>query len=228
MAIPRRDFLERLAFGGVAAAGLDLGAATPAAGLDLAAARRPELAQQAWDLSWVNRITGDHRCVFDCTEIESGFGVLRALVWVAQYGQALGVRPGEMSPVVVIRHSAIPLAMNQAFWDRYGIGAAKSVRHPFTDEPTTKNPLLLEANELPPGFGTFNHAGLMAAGIPLLGCNLAFAECVRTVAKAEGVADDEARRRAVAMLLPGIILQPSGVFATIRAQEARCVYLKSS
>ncbi|MGE3617216.1 MAG: hypothetical protein AB7L66_15200, partial [Gemmatimonadales bacterium] len=168
MAIPRRDFLERLAFGGAAAAGLDLGAARPAAGLDLAAARRPELAQQAWDLSWVNRITGDHRCVFDCTEIESGFGVLRALVWVAQYGQALGVRPGEMSPVVVIRHSAIPLAMNQAFWDRYGIGAAKSVRHPFTDEPTTKNPLLLEANELPPGFGTFNHAGLMAAGIPLL------------------------------------------------------------
>ena len=38
----------------------------------------------------------------------------------------------------------------------------------------------------------------------------------------------EARARAIAGIIPGVILQPSGVFAVIRAQEAGCVYIKAS
>jgi len=38
----------------------------------------------------------------------------------------------------------------------------------------------------------------------------------------------EAQKRAVAGLIPGIILQPSGVFAAVRAGQAGCVYVKAS
>lgn len=207
-------------------AGVDLAAALPS----VAAPPSPAVQGAPWDVSWVARITGSHRCVFDCTEIEDGAGFLRAMIWTRQYAETLGISPGDMTAVVVIRHSAIPLAMSQEYWDRYGIGAAKGVKGIFTEQPTTRNPLLLRAdrNELPPAYAQFNLDGFLAARGIVLACNLAFAECVRTVAKADGVDQAEARTRALATLLPGVILQPSGVFASVRAQEAGCVYLKAS
>ena len=36
------------------------------------------------------------------------------------------------------------------------------------------------------------------------------------------------RKQAIAYLVPGVILQPSGVFAAIRAQEAGATYLRAS
>ena len=37
-----------------------------------------------------------------------------------------------------------------------------------------------------------------------------------------------ARTRALSLLIPGVTLQPSGVFAALRAQEAGCRYLLAS
>jgi hypothetical protein len=42
------------------------------------------------------------------------------------------------------------------------------------------------------------------------------------------VNDADARKQAIAALVPGVILQPSGVFAALRAQEAGCLYLRAS
>jgi intracellular sulfur oxidation DsrE/DsrF family protein len=39
---------------------------------------------------------------------------------------------------------------------------------------------------------------------------------------------DAAVARAKTMLIPGIVLQPSGVFAVLRAQEAGCNYILAS
>jgi intracellular sulfur oxidation DsrE/DsrF family protein len=45
---------------------------------------------------------------------------------------------------------------------------------------------------------------------------------------ADKVSKEEAEKRARAQLLPGVILQPSGVFAVLRAQQAGCDYIKAS
>lgn len=37
-----------------------------------------------------------------------------------------------------------------------------------------------------------------------------------------------ARARAKEMLIPGVILQPNGIFAALRAQEAGCAYVMAS
>lgn len=219
----RRDFLERLAAGSAVTAGL--------AGLTPSLAEAKSSGQQgAWDLSWRSKITGSHRAVFDATEIEDGAGVLRVMIWRTQYSQVLNVPQDEMTAVLVIRHSAIPLAMTQEYWDKYKIGEAKKVKHPMTEQPTAKNPALLtaESGDLPASFAAFNLPGILKAGGPVLACNLAFNECIRTIAKEDAVDQAEARRRAIAMLHPGVVLQPSGVFATLLAQESGCHYLKAS
>lgn len=223
----RREFLGRATTGAALLAGLPLAiAATACAAQDGEA----QATSTEWDLSWVNRLTGKHKAIFDCAEIESGYGVWRAFAWAGQYQQVLGVAATDLSPVVILRHNAVALAMNQAFWEKYGIGKAKSVTHPITLEPTDKNPALLsgEADGVPAPFDQAALTKQLERGVVALACNLALDDCVQMVAKTDGISAEEARTIAIAHMVPGVILQPSGVFAAVRAQEAGAVYVKSS
>ncbi len=222
----RRNFLERMAVSTAALAGLS---ALPG-GTEVALAAEPLQQGNEFDQSWFQRLNGTHKAVFDATEIEDGAALLRASIWKVHYGQVLGAKPEELTAVLVIRHHAIALVMTQEFWDRYKIGHTKKVKHPFTEESTTRNPNLLSADkdELPKEFAALNFDGFQKGGGIVLACNLAFRECVQTIAKAEKIEAAEARKRALSMLVTGVILQPSGVFASLRAQEAGCAYLKAS
>ena len=220
----RRAFLEAAAANAAAIAITPalMFAAVPA---DLA----HSVSSEAWDVTWVDRITGKHKAVFDNTDPESGYGVWRASAWVGQYMDVMKVAPADLSPVIVLRHNAIILAMQQSFWDKYGIGARKSVTHPLTGQQTNKNPVLLDEKDGIPA--PFNNAGLrkqLDRGVIVLACNLALQDCADLIKATDKVSGDEAHKRAVAYLVPGVILQPSGVFAAIRAQEAGASYLKAS
>lgn len=184
---------------------------------------------EEWNTSWPTRISGRHKAVFDVAEIESGFGVWRANAWVGQYQQVLKIAPKDMSPVIVIRHNAIVLAMQPSFWDRYGIAKLKGVTHPLTGEPIDKNPALIDEKDGVPA--PFDQAGLhkqLARGVTVLACNLALQDLVALVKDADKSSEEAAQKVTLDALVPGVILQPSGVFAVIRAQEARCAYIKAS
>jgi hypothetical protein len=220
----RRAFLER-----IASASALLGVAPLSlAGSPLTWAAPP--ADDAWDLSWVQRLTGKHKAVFDVPGIESGYGVWRASLWARQYHEVLGIPASDLSAVVVIRHDAIVLALQQSFWDTYAIGETKKVLHPMTQAVTDRNPVLLSSarGEIPPEFDDAMLPKLIERGGIALACNLAFGDCVDLVQKKDGVSADAARKRAIGYLVPGVLLQPSGVFAAIRAQEAGCIYLRAS
>jgi hypothetical protein len=225
MSSTRREFLDRLALG---AAGAALGGMSLTLGAAPAYAAPP--APGDWDVAWVNRLTGKHRVVFDVPEVESGYGVWRASIWAKQYQEVLGVAPRDTSAALVLRHNGIVLAMRQEFWDAYGIGKAKGVTHPVTVQPTDRNPALLSSarDEQPAGFDAFALDKFLARGGVALACNLALQDCVQLIADREKVGADEARKRAVALMVPGVILQPSGVFAVVRAQEAGCHYVRAS
>jgi hypothetical protein len=182
-----------------------------------------------WDVSWTGRLKGKYRAVFDNTEPESGYGVWRAAAWARQYMDVLKAAPADVSPAIVLRHNAIVLAMQQSFWEKYGIGAAKKVTHPLTGQPVDKNPALLDEKDGIPE--PFNQAALtkqLSRGVTVLACNLALQDCVDMIARVEKVSDDQARKLALAYLVPGVILQPSGVFAVTRAQESGASYVKAS
>jgi hypothetical protein len=183
-----------------------------------------------WDLSWTRRVTGKHRTVFDVPEVDSAYGVWRATFWAQQYADVLKAAPKDITTVVVLRHNGIVLAMQQAYWDKYGVGKKMSVTHPMTQQPTDKNPVLLGADGGVPA--PFDAAALpkqQAKGVVFLGCNLAFnLDVVPTIVAADKVSEADARKTALTHLLPGVLLQPSGVFAATHAQEAGCQYVKAS
>ncbi len=223
----RRDFLDSLAtsavLGGLALGGMPaaLGAMTLPAG--------PPASQDGWDTGWGSRLTGRLRSVFDVPEIESGFPVWRASIWTAQYEQVLRVPAREMSTALVLRHNAIVLAMQQSFWDRYGFGRSFGVKHPLTGEATARNVALLgEADGVGAPYDGFALDRFMARGGVALACDLALRLLVTPIVQqADGLPADGAYARAREGLVPGVILQPSGMFAVIRAQEAGAFYFRA-
>src|SRR5215216_2985497 len=178
MSSTRRDFLGQVAVNaavlGAMPLSLDFRSLTGAA-----AAPVPQQGEK-WDVSWPSKLTGKHTAVFDVPEVESGYGVWRASIWAKQYQEVLGVSPKDMSAAVVLRHNGIVLAMQQSFWDKYGIGKAKNVLHPVTQQPTDRNPALLSAarGEVPEQLDAVALDKFIARGGIALACNLALADCV--------------------------------------------------
>lgn len=217
----RRDFLSNLALGTLGLAGLE------------ALGSKPLPAQQAagfWDMSWVGRLTGKYRAVFDVPAIEDGYGVWRAIIWRKQYAQVFGEPESEMTAVINLRHDAIALALDQDYWLRYGIGNEWQVRDPLTRERTVRNPVIgrTGAYALPTEYADFTLEAQMASGAIVVACALALRDCATIISRAEGVDMEEADRRVRQRLVPGVILQPSGIFAAVVAQDNGCRFVRAS
>lgn len=226
MAATRREFLGRFALGAAAVGGVALDAHPALAALGGTASP----SSTKWDLSWTRRLTGKNRAVFDVPEVESGYGVWRAALWGKQYMEVLGAAPADLATVIVLRHNGVTLAMKQEFWDRYGIGKTKSATDPITQQSTTRNPALLSSKrgEIPAQFDGVALDQQIARGAIALACDVALSECAGLIAKREKLSDEAAHAKAVSYLVPGVILQPSGVFATVLAQQNGCAYVRAS
>jgi hypothetical protein len=218
MANDRREFLGTLLAAGLVPA-LDARKAPD----DFASLR---LSASPWDLSWLDKLKGAHRAVFDCVQVNVGLGVLRACLWLKDYADVYSAQPADMNPVVVLRHEAIWLAMDDMFWEHHKLGAETKITDPATKAPIKRNPVI-GANllGLPPAMADDSLKKVLAAGT-VLACNLAFSlDVVPRVQEMMKLDEAKAREMALQHIVPGIILQPSGVFATLRAQEAGCHYL---
>jgi hypothetical protein len=208
--------------GGTAA--LVFGGAAPAAAAPLPRARDP------WDDSWVQRVTGSHRQVFDAPDIAEGNALHQARVFMQGYKDVYGATDADTSAVLVFRHEAIPMVLIDDAWDRYGLGKRLKLKDPTTGKTAKRNPFINGKPDDPHAL-VWPDGGLdtlMSRGAVVLACDLALGYFARTViAKADKVDGDEAKRRAKAALLPGVVLQPSGIFAVARAEEAGCHYILS-
>lgn len=228
MTTARRDFLQQFALGSLSATLIPLTAQAAWAERAVAAPAN-DAAAQGVDLTWTRRLTGTYKAVYDSPDIGGGLGVLRAGIVSAQYMAAFNVPASAISPVIVLRHDGIVLAMNQNYWDEYKVGERAHVTHPWTGAPMTRNPALLGAGEgLPAGLEAHALDKQLARGVIVLACALAFGDVIDTIATANGIARDAAATRARSMMLPGIIMQPSGVFATSVAQDNGCVYVRAT
>lgn len=228
MSTNRRDFIEKIGASAMLGA-LPLSALSPM----LSAASEPIASGSAedWDFSWTAKLAGKkHKALFDCTEVESGYGVWRASVWAAQYAGVLGAKPAEMQTVLILRHNALVMAFQQSLWDAASIGEHEKVTHPITMQSTTKNPALLRSadKEVPEMIDAFALPNFISRGGIVLCCNLALDFFAAGMARRLNITPAEARTRAIAAMLPGTILMPSGVMAAVRAQQEGCLYVKGS
>ncbi|NOT09370.1 MAG: twin-arginine translocation signal domain-containing protein [Gemmatimonadales bacterium] len=227
MGSDRRSFLGRLVAGAAAAAG---GVALDTA--PLAAADLPPLpppVDDKWNVAWADKITGRARGVFDSPEINDGGGFFRAMLWMNQYKEVYGLKDEELSAVLVIRHAAIAMAVNDEYWAAYKAGKALKVKDWTTRKWAERNPYISHPTpDGKPDTNPYSLDAFMKRGGTILACNLAFAQIVYEVGQREKLARAEARTKALTYLLPGVILQPSGVFGVLRAQAAGCSYIMAS
>ena len=229
MANPRRRFLGWLGAGGAfAAAGMPmprLGEVAHRAASD-GSALVP--LSTAWNMGWVDGVKGKYRAVFDSPEVSEVAGLFRACLWRDQHKEVYGTAREEMSPVLVIRHTAIPLAMNDAYWARFAVGKEQKLKDEATKKWSVRNPIRVSAPGTPAPWSDYNLESFMAQGGTVLACNLAFRQVVSRFRRAEKLDRAAAEERAKEHLIPGIVLQPSGIFAVLRAQELGCAYIMAS
>ena len=218
---PRRGFLARLAAGSLALA---------ASGFMTAKAESAprSRANSPWDDSWMTRIKGKHRQIFDDMEVNSGFGPVMTRIWLMTNQQAYNIPETHLSAVLVLRHAAICIAMNDSIWAKYKLGEAFAVTDPVTSKPSERNIFAAAAGYPVPAFSAGAIDKLKESGVIMCACNMALMHSATETGGKIGVAADAAIAEWKAGLLPGVTLVPSGVLAVNRAQEHGCTYCNVS
>ena len=211
---PRRGFLGTLA--ATAAAGL--ASLTPLR-LEAQPRRGSTSGVDAAFETWLNRITGKHKMVFDAPEVNSGMPVIWPRVWLNGNNENYATKDADNSAVVIMRHSAIPMAMRDEVWVKYKLGEAFNIKD--GEAAATKN---IFAKVMPlPLTGTGVEA-LLASGVMFGVCNVALTVYSAMVAQKAGLDAAAVKADWVAALLPGMQVVPSGVLAVARTQEKGCAY----
>lgn len=228
MPTKRRDFLGLL--GGSSLAALVAPSLTPRSAFvaNVQRGTHPAPVDDKFDVTWADRVQGKFRAVFDSPGISEGAALFRAILWCDEYKSVYGTARTEMSPVLVIRHEAIDLAMNDAYWKQFKIGKEAKLKTPEGKKWAEANPILVTPADSPPQLARYNIPDFIADGGVVLACGLAFSQVVARFQKEGKLEKDTARQRAIEQMIPGVVLQPSGIFAVLRAQEAGCRYVLAS
>lgn len=230
----RRDFIRQasiIAAGTLAASKLEAQAAAASVpGAAPAPNAAQNVAQNKWDMSWSDRITGRHKMVFDVPEIAGGVSLHQARSFLSGYNETLGLTDADLSAVLVFRHAAVPMVLDDELWADGAFAEKDELKDPATGEPARRNPFI----RIPAGA---RHAttwpdgaldNLMARGAIVLACELALRNVTGQIANRKKIPRQEAADLVAKNLLPGVIRMPSGVFATCHAQSLGCGVLASA
>lgn len=210
---PRREFMRNVGVGAMAVAATVIGVRAGAETLDTG----PE------DEAWLNRITGKHRQVFDVVTPNDGWGVVFATNFLDTTMKVDGLKQSDVTTVLSLRHMATPLALNDAMWSKYKLGAMLNVMDKSTHAHATRNVFShLRAGDMP--MADAGVAELLARGAIVTACNVALTAFSGMAATAVGLPPQNARAEWVANLIPGVVVVPAGVVAVNRAQEHHCTY----
>jgi len=214
---PRRNFLEKLALGAGAAVAIP----TLLSPFDALASFNPAVAAEADE--WFKKVKGKHKIIFDATEPHNGFPVAWPFVFY-KTNNATGTMDNDMTAVVVLRHSAIPLAMEDTAWEKYKFGDMFHINDSNTSAPAVKNIYATTSEPMFKMLGIDGIKGLMARGVMFCVCDVALTVYSGFAAKAINGNPDEVKKDWVNALIPGVQIVPSGVWAVGRAQEKGCAY----
>ena len=235
---PRRQFIGELAAGAAALAAV---ACSPAAAATSASSQAPapagppsaskhssmpETSELTWDTSWMNRITAKHKVVFDSPQINDGDALYNAAGYFDWVKDVFKTGDSDSSIVVVLRHAAVPMLYNDAMWAKYDFGAETKTTDPSTKKAAKRNVYYrkLDKDGKPATGveGAASIAALTSRGVIFLGCDRATRGYASVIAEKtkqqESVVYEELRQN----LVPTATLMPTGIFATLLAQEAGC------
>ena len=231
MSTPRRRFLGLL--GGASLLGVTgtpsvARALTPPPPPSPDSNEHPQPVTETWDMSWTTKVSGKYKAVFDSPEMSDGAALFRAVAWCDQYKEVYGAERSDMSPVIVFRHTAIDLVMNDDYWRRFNIGKEAKVRDANGKKWAMANPVSTRSAGTDAAATKYKLESFLASGGIVLACGWAFRFASAHYRKADKLDAPAALAAAKVDLIPGVILQPNGIFAALRAQEAGCSYIMAS
>ena len=208
----RRDFLTSLT----------LAAATIALDQDEALA---ESRSSAWDTSWIDSLAkAKYRVVFNGSDVADGIVLDYTSTFLDNFHEVHDTHDADTRPVIVFRRLGTVMALNDAIWERYGIGADRKVDDPSTKAPATRNPFWSRGGDR----SATSIESLQKRGLICLACNVSLGSMGYTFAQKSGRPVEEVRKELRENLIPGGIAVPSGIFALIRAQNAGCAFMQGT
>ena len=188
---PRRAFLGWLGAGSLIAAAVRAASAeepppnppppdgdAPARRFGVERDALASMADQDWDLTWVEKLTAPHKAVFDSPGVGEGMALFRAIIWCKQYNKVLGTPRSEMNPVLVFRHESVPLVMDDSYWETFHVGKTVKMKNEKTGKWYTTNPIRAVPPDTPAQWADFDLEHYQADGGIVLACNMAFADVV--------------------------------------------------
>ncbi len=212
----RRTFLGALAIGTVA------GGLTTLTGK---AEEKPEDSKPLHEADeWFKTIKGTHRIVYDGSTPHDGFPIIWNWAFYLTNNQT-GSPDSDITGMTVLRHSAIPFALEDRIWEKYSLGEVFKINDKATNMASKRNPFYEpKAGDFPmPQIEGIKR--LQERGAMFCVCDLAIHVNSSGVAKKMNLDPTAVYSDWVSGLLPGIQLVPSGVWALGRAQEHGCGYV---
>lgn len=215
----RRDFLNTVLLSGAAGG---IASLIPTAEVSASTIGSQGFQNNADD--WFKKIKGTHRVVYDGSTPHDGFPIIWN--WAFYYSNNSTGSPDEdITAMTVLRHSAMPFALNSDIWEKYELGSMIGVTDKKTQKPSLRNPYYEpQPGDFPMDF-IQGIKGLQERGALFCVCDLAINVYSGNKAKQIGADPEKVYEEWKAGVLPGIQIVPSGVWALERAQKNGCAYI---
>lgn len=176
---------------------------------------------------WFKKIKGKHRIVYDGSTPHDGFPIIWNWAFYLSNNET-GSSDDDITAMTVLRHKAIPFALESELWKKYNLGEVFGVNDNGTKAPSLRNPYY------EPKEGDFpmpviqGIKDMQARGALFCVCNLALSVYSGAVAQKMDLDPKVVYQEWIDGIQPGIQVVPSGVWALGRAQENGCGYIFAS
>ena len=214
----RRNFLGKIALG--SALGGISGFASPIAAAEL---KESKASLHAAD-EWFENIKGSHRVVYDGSTPHDGFPIIWNWAFYLSNNQT-DSPDSDITAMSVLRHGAIPFALEDRLWAKYKLGEVFGVNDNNTGAPSLRNPVYEPKMKDFPMPSIQGIKDLQARGAMFCVCDLALQVYSGAIAGQMNLEMEDVYKDMLSGVLSDIQVVPSGVWALGRAQEHGCAYI---
>jgi intracellular sulfur oxidation DsrE/DsrF family protein len=212
---PRREFLGQVATGAA------LGIPALFTSFDVNAVTDSAIVADSEE--WFKKVKGIHKIVYDAPEPHNGFPIIWSWVFYQTNNQT-NTPDTDLTAMVVLRHNAIPMAMQDSLWAKYKFGEFFKIDDNNTKAPAVRNPFYEPQGADFPMATIDGIKKLQARGAMFCVCDMALTVYSGMIAPKMNMKPEDIKKDWMSGLLPGIQSVPSGVWAISRAQEKGCAY----
>ncbi|MFO7826427.1 MAG: Tat (twin-arginine translocation) pathway signal sequence containing protein [Cyclobacterium sp.] len=173
---------------------------------------------------WFEGVKGEQRVVYDAPEPHAGFPFIWSWVFYQTNNQT-GLSDDEMTAMVVLRHNAIPFALNDQLWKKYPLGEMFNIVDNNSGAPSQRNPFFIPQEGDYPMPGIDGMKQLHDRGAMFCVCDMALTVYSSMAAQKMELNPEEVKADWTKGVLPEVQIVPSGVWALSRAQKKDCAYI---